>query len=215
MQTRNRILETALTLFNDQSTARVTTNHIAAAMSISPGNLYYHFRNKQEIIRSLFDLLVAEFGEIWVQVRPGPEILAQFLRAFADGFDLNWKYRFLYRELVALTQQDAALGQRFQEVFGARSVLINQLADQARSAGLMRFPDDPAHFAEVNQLAWLVNQFWLSFLDLGETPATPEKLRDGARLMVRLLDPYLTAKGRREAKRALAEPAPRPCGQTR
>ena len=59
MTTREKILDTALTLFNNEGTAAVSTNHIAEAAGISPGNLYYHFKNKEEIIRELFERLFA------------------------------------------------------------------------------------------------------------------------------------------------------------
>jgi AcrR family transcriptional regulator len=65
MSTRDNILDAALELFNEQGTAAVSTNHIAAAINISPGNLYYHFRNKQDIIRSLFERLFAAWGETY------------------------------------------------------------------------------------------------------------------------------------------------------
>lgn len=60
LKTRDRILEKALILFNEKGTAAVTTNHIASAMGISPGNLYYHFRNREEIIQNIFSVMEVE-----------------------------------------------------------------------------------------------------------------------------------------------------------
>ena len=54
MSTKQRILDTALSMFNEHGERSVTTNHIAARLEISPGNLYYHFKNKQAIIFELF-----------------------------------------------------------------------------------------------------------------------------------------------------------------
>jgi AcrR family transcriptional regulator len=54
MKTKDRIIQAAVELFNAQGEQNVTTNHIAAHLSMSPGNLYYHFRNKEDIIRAIF-----------------------------------------------------------------------------------------------------------------------------------------------------------------
>ena len=69
MGTRERIIDVALEMFNENGERAVTTNHIASRLGISPGNLYYHFRNKQAIIANLFDRYeqrVLEILALWL-----------------------------------------------------------------------------------------------------------------------------------------------------
>ena len=63
--TKSRILAGALALFNERSAGAVTTNHIAEALGMSPGNLYYHYRNKEEIVRALFGQLQGAWAELY------------------------------------------------------------------------------------------------------------------------------------------------------
>ena len=65
---RGEILEVTLDLFNRFGEPNVSTTLISAELSISPGNLYYHYPAKDELINSLFDRYersLSRKGVIW------------------------------------------------------------------------------------------------------------------------------------------------------
>ena len=94
MKTRDKILLASLELFNDKGERNVTTNHIAAHLGISPGNLYYHFRNKSDIIYEIFleyEKLVNYYLEIPDDRPLGLPDMMFYLESVFDGL---WSYRF-------------------------------------------------------------------------------------------------------------------------
>ena len=104
--TKARILDAALALFNEQGTANVTTNHIAEALGMSPGNLYYHYRNKAEIVRALFSRIQAEWATNYAvppATMPNPEMAEAMM---AGNFEIQARYRFFFRDLTLLLNAD-------------------------------------------------------------------------------------------------------------
>jgi AcrR family transcriptional regulator len=85
MPNRERILDVALELLNDAGTGPISTNHIAAAAGISPGNLYCHFRNKEQIVQTLFERLFETYERVFVL----PELRAPGYDAGADRYLLQ------------------------------------------------------------------------------------------------------------------------------
>jgi len=54
MRTRDLILEVALVLLNERGESIVTSVDLANEMNISPGNLYYHFKGKEQVVEELY-----------------------------------------------------------------------------------------------------------------------------------------------------------------
>ena len=186
--TKSRILDAALALFNERGSAGVTTNHVAEALSISPGNLYYHYRNKAEIIRALFARIMAEWATNYALppgVRPDPEILARMLRG---NFEIQWRYRFFFRDLPALLHIDPELAGAYRANRDAGFLNTLHLVRSFAAAGVIDHPGSDTAIDDIAQLLWLVGDLWLVFKDLGGAPLSPDDMDQGVRLFWRIIN---------------------------
>jgi AcrR family transcriptional regulator len=191
MSTRERILDTALRLFNERGTGEVSTNHIAEACEISPGNLYYYFRNKQEIIRELFQRLDTtwENGPQLPQDRlPSLDDLSMVIEA---NYQIVWQYRFAYRELVALLRQDAKLHANFLAVRQRGFDGFREMFKAFVAGGVFREPGESQAVDELMEVCWLISEFWLTNLEINGRNVDEAEMQHGAKLMLRVLQPYL------------------------
>jgi AcrR family transcriptional regulator len=191
-QTRGRILEAARRLFNARGTAAVSTNHIAAEAGLSPGNLYYHFAGKQEIIRALHDRYAAANQDLW-EPGPGTPASLETLRAgLTRAMALGWEYRFFERELVALLRADPLLRDSYMRAYEHRLGQWLAFGEQLVAQEAIRPPRPPATLADLAVAIWLIGASWLPFLEITGDPQDPAQVARGADLVQAVLAPYLT-----------------------
>ena len=195
-RTRERILETALVLFNEFGEPNVTTQLIADDMGISPGNLYYHFHNKDEIIESLF----AEFERGIVETLAAPvrrppnvEDIWLFLHLVFEGI---WKFRFLYRDINELLSRNRMLETHFKRIVAHKVQTATAIC-----RGLVATGDMKATPAEIQALAvnmTVVATYWLSFEFVSDPRKKigGENLARGAFQVMALAAPYLVGRSR-------------------
>ncbi|MDD5359927.1 MAG: TetR/AcrR family transcriptional regulator [Sulfurovaceae bacterium] len=166
---KEKILETALYLFNTQGSRLATTNHIAKACGISPGNLYYHYKNKEEIIRALF---VQMGGEWELKIEDVTEVnFALFEEIKQLSHHLTKKYHFIHAELYALCQNDPELTRLNQETITKRKAQTKALLE------MLILHEDlvPLGTEEMEFLVdsiWLYAIFWQPYNEL----VNPERL---------------------------------------
>ena len=190
MSTRERIIDTAVALFNSEGTATVSTNHIAKAAGISPGNLYYHFRNKEEIIRAIY----ARLRPIWEATVSVPTdrvpTLADLERIIDDHFRILWDYRFFYREMPALLRRDPELLASYYEVREAGLANVEGLLRIFTQVGVLHVPDPDQALPELARIIWILADFWFPFAELDRLTVAEVDLREGRALILRVLSTY-------------------------
>ena len=160
-RTRERILETSLALFNRLGAPQVTTADIADEMNISPGNLYYHFGNKDEIVFELYTAYEARVLPLYADPgtrNVGVDDLWLWLHLL---FEQMWSYRFLYRDLDELTSRDRKLGTRFGALLRKGVTTVVELCHAMVDAGTMRANDREIEALAQNVV--LVASYWPSY----------------------------------------------------
>jgi len=162
LKTRQRIINTSLELFNQLGERSVSTNHIAAHMEISPGNLYYHFPNKQAIISVLFtdyEALILGFLRPPEGRLPDVNDKRVYLKELLNAI---WQYRFLYRDIEHLLHSDADLAVRYRHfsmqcLFQGQAVFAGFV-----QAGILDMT--PQQIESLTLNAWIILTSWVSFL---------------------------------------------------
>jgi AcrR family transcriptional regulator len=191
-RTRERILETGLRLFNDFGEPNVTTTVIADELNISPGNLYYHFHSKDEIVNALFGDFEREITEtLAAPARRAPDVEDMWLFLHLL-FEAIWKFRFLYRDLDDLLSRNRLLEVHFKQILAHK---VKTAAAALRGAGGAS-GEMQASAGEIQALATnmaCIATYWLPF----EYARDPRRREDGSGLgrgvyqVMSMLAPFL------------------------
>lgn len=197
MKLRERIMETMVDLCNSDGASRITTNHVIDALDISPGTLYYHFKNKEEIIRAVFELIAAEFDTIYPD--EGEAVtLYDFFDSVRKGFAIMHRYRFFYLDLPMLLGRDRELKKIYGENLARKTARQGALLGALVRSGIVRLPDSPEEIRCILDNIWIVNDFWMSFLLLSRDRISEKDVADGIVHYYYLVKPYLSDRARGE-----------------
>ena len=196
MKTRDRILKTSLQLFNEQGERNVTTNHIAAELGISPGNLYYHFRNKTDIIYSLFVQYRALVDRYLRVPRDRTLTIEDQMFYLESVFDGLWYYRFFHRDLEYLLTTDERLRMDYREFTFQCLGEVRAVLQGLEDAGIL-YPRSGQEQETMALNVWLVVTNWMAFLktaraDGGSDATSQQELKQGIYQVMTLELPYVT-----------------------
>ena len=207
-RTAERILEVSLELFNRFGEPNVSTTVISAELGISPGNLYYHYPAKDELINSLYGRFETALDPL-LQAADDVRNVEDAWLVFHMLFEHIWHYRFLYRDLNDLLSKNRHLETRFQLVLKNKAQAVERVLAGLGAGSAMRI--DARDLQPVAAAMVVVLTYWLSFEYVRDPRHALEPQAAGAALVrgafhvLSLLTPYLEA-GQREHLHALLGP---------
>ena len=195
MKTKDRILVTSLTLFNEEGEANTTTIDIANEMDISPGNLYYHFKGKDEIIGELFQQYEVALGET---------LTAPIERPLSDkesNVEDNWyflyvvmeemfQYRFLYHNLEDILYRYPAIRKRFRRLIQLKRAALYAICQTLLKQAVINTQDQQLLGLVDNMTLTLT--FWFSYDQLlNDNRPAQVTIHQGVLQLLTMVAPYL------------------------
>ncbi len=189
-QTKSNILQKAVEMFNENGTAAISMNALAESLGISAGNLQYHYHDKQEVIRAIYELMFADWQNIYTDMDEAfsVETLRKILK---KNFDLTWKYRFFYREYAALLRSDKLLSKRFREVQEQRVAEQESLIKLLAGRAGVRTAPDPKEIRNVALIGWVLGNTWLSYIESTCRKIDQSALNEAVEMMISHYQRYL------------------------
>lgn len=187
-------MKAALQLFNERGYSKVTTHDIAKVADMSPGNLYYHFANKEEIVREMFLQMDIFSKEKWFERGPlnPKESFLDFMRFFFGNLS---RYQFFFREFSLIVQNVPAMRKLWQDRWTNLMGAMRQAVRLWQKAGVLVKFESEAEIDAFIENSWII----ANFSGIHREFISPAHRQLGAdrQLVVRFLYPYHTVKGQR------------------
>jgi len=199
IKTRDRILDTSLALFNSLGEPNVTTLLISDEMDISPGNLYYHFKSKGDIVEELFQHYEEEVLDLLAVPEDVDISLDQQSFFLHLLFETVARYRFIYQDLVNVLSRYDQLQTRFRRLLKKKTAAFRIICESFRRQGKMEI--DGEQLDSLCEQLTLTACYWGSFDTLSHLDdrdsVDPGR---GVYQMMHLVIPYLADDEQAEAR---------------
>ena len=191
---KEKIIEVSIELFNTKGAINTTTRHICDELGISVGNLYYYFKNKEEIIILIYQKFMDELGAHFTSIDKDVDSAFDYYKFLTSQMEFEYKYRFLRLEMANLMSSYGKVKEALS--FGSKiklEQLTNLYLHQMRFGYQKKIDHKELEFVTAN--SWIIGSqweiFWLVTNDLSEL----ERRKKGVLNLLYFLKPYLTRKG--------------------
>jgi AcrR family transcriptional regulator len=159
---KQNILNKALILFNEKGFVNVRLQHIADSAGISVGHLAYHFKNKDEIILTLYNKLKKKQEELLKEftVLPLFEDIDFLLRSM---FQQQQEFLFFYLDTLEVLRAFPEIAEKHRQLMVFQRHQIQIMMDFNTSRGSFIQPQYEKQFEQLTHIFCLTMDNWMSF----------------------------------------------------
>ncbi|WP_017930986.1 TetR/AcrR family transcriptional regulator [Robiginitomaculum antarcticum] len=172
--TRELILSTGLTLFNEEGLAEISSVDIASVMGISPGNLHYHFQGKPLIIEELYARFETEMRMVLCAPLNNPLQLEDNWVYLYIIFEEIYDFRFFYRNLGWVFEKVPELAPQFSRLLSAKQNAFDSMIATLLGRKFIEMSD--AEAAALAERLTMHFTYWLAHCDLRYADMQPKAL---------------------------------------
>ncbi len=189
---KKKIKKYALDLFNENDTFSITTNHIAISAKISTGNLYYHYKNKEDIIIDIYEDMIEEFERLnsFDKILNSQNPLEELSIMYDLYLDIFWDYKFIMRDSSVLISTLPKFKEIFIERQNLRIEQIKMLIEYFISKEIFRKMSEDEILLSA-KLNWFISTYWQNFISINEV-ITKESFKEAKDVIFKInINPFL------------------------
>ena len=190
--TKERILSTAVELFNENGFVNVTMRNLADELGMSLGNLTYHFKKKEELMAAIHEQIDIERNVLLENVQMIPSI-ANIHQQMVPLLKLYERYRFLQQDILEINRGYPQLAEVKRNQIKSQVKYIKAIIDYSVGSGNMNSESRLGQYQQLAETVWMIITFWLTQRELRDQKGN---LYNQARSAIwNLVLPLLTEKG--------------------
>lgn len=196
--TQEVILDRALELFNQHGIEALGMRELARDLSLSPGNLTYHFPKKEDLIVALAKRL-STLNSQTIQIARQPDNLEQFLEMFRAVFYNQFQYRCLVLSVVHLIEHYPTFADRYQQAQVLRASSFLEIFGHLQAKGFLEQGVTQVEMVRMASFCSLIGRFWLSDYWVANRHAPLDAMIDHyLGLLATFLLPYVSPAGQQQ-----------------
>lgn len=199
MRTREKIKVTAVEQFNEHGATNISTIRLSNHMGISPGNYYYYFSSKEDLIRVIWEEDMLPHSNGFFFDREYAATAKGMLNFMEAGVNHIYKYRFFYTELYILQKNDPELMELYKKHLSGLSKQAVKIFQPWEDAGMLKFPESQEEKERLMENMWVVAMGWVGFTEVYNTKMSAKKVKEKVTQQIySLFSPTFTPVGRRD-----------------